>query len=164
MSIKCVNTIFLSLIELPNKLNYDNLFRNFSHWEMINNFMKMKEKKQTLSQMCCFFSILYIRIYTAQPTGIGWGDFKICWLHLFRGVRLLLSNKCLGYDIKVSGGEAPVMLELWEMQSTPSLPLLPGLLWLVRIPSMDQIEIFNHFIDLKWFNVCKQMIDGKLHY
>ena len=23
----------------------------------------------------------------------------------------------------------PVMLELWGMQSTPSLPLLPGLLW-----------------------------------
>ena len=33
------------------------------------------------------------------------------------------------YDIKQSDGEAPVMLELWGMQSIPSLPLLPGLLW-----------------------------------
>ena len=30
---------------------------------------------------------------------------------------------------KQSDGEVPVMLELWEMQSTPSLPLLPGPLW-----------------------------------
>ena len=34
-------------------------------------------------------------------------------------------NKCPGYD-KQSDGEAPVMLELWGMWSTPSLPLLPG--------------------------------------
>ena len=34
-----------------------------------------------------------------------------------------------GYDTKQSHGEIPVILELWEMQSTPSLPLLPGSLW-----------------------------------
>ena len=32
-------------------------------------------------------------------------------------------------NIKQPDGEAPVMLELWGMQSTPSLPLLPGPLW-----------------------------------
>ena len=31
-----------------------------------------------------------------------------------------------GYDIKQSDGEVPVMLELWGMQSTSSLPSLPG--------------------------------------
>ena len=36
-------------------------------------------------------------------------------------------NKCSGYDTKLSDSENPV-LELWEMWSTPSLPLLPGLL------------------------------------
>ena len=35
-------------------------------------------------------------------------------------------NECSGYDSKQSDGEVPVMLELWGMQSTPSLPLLPG--------------------------------------
>ena len=30
------------------------------------------------------------------------------------------------YDIKQSDGEVPVMLGLWGMRSTPSLPLLPG--------------------------------------
>ena len=35
-------------------------------------------------------------------------------------------NECPGYDIKQSDGEVPVMLELWTMRSTPSLPSLPG--------------------------------------
>ena len=38
-------------------------------------------------------------------------------------------NECPGYDAKQSDGEVPVMLGLWGMQSTPSLPLLSGPLW-----------------------------------
>ena len=43
-----------------------------------------------------------------------------------------------GYDTKQSDGEAPVMLELWEMRNTPSLlrpqgPLWPGLVALDRV-------------------------------
>ena len=34
-----------------------------------------------------------------------------------------------GYDTKQSDGEVPVMLGLWGIRSTPSLPLLPGPLW-----------------------------------
>ena len=34
--------------------------------------------------------------------------------------------KCLGYDSKLSDDEAPVMLKLWGMRSTPSLPSLTG--------------------------------------
>ena len=34
-----------------------------------------------------------------------------------------------GYDTKQSDSEVPVMLEVWGMQSTPSLPLLPGSFW-----------------------------------
>ena len=40
------------------------------------------------------------------------------------GVRTPSPNKCPGYDTKQSDGKVPVMLELWRMQSTPSLPLL----------------------------------------
>ena len=77
-----------------------------------------------------------------------WGC-RIPRLHLCRGVRLScphpLPNECPGYDIKQSDGEAPVMLELWGMRSTPSLPLLPCPLWPgVVAPdgvlSMGQIE------------------------
>ena len=51
-----------------------------------------------------------------------------------------------GYDIKQSDGEVPVLLELWGMRSTPSLPSLSGPLWprLIapdRVLSMCQIEL-----------------------
>ncbi len=39
-------------------------------------------------------------------------------------------NEYPGYDTKQSDGEVPVMLELWGMWRTPSLPLLPSNLWL----------------------------------
>ena len=38
-------------------------------------------------------------------------------------------NECSAYDTKQSDGEVPVMLGLWEMWSTPSLPLLLDPLW-----------------------------------
>ena len=38
-------------------------------------------------------------------------------------------DECPVYDTKQSDGEVPLMLELWGMRSTPSLPLLPGPLW-----------------------------------
>ena len=38
-------------------------------------------------------------------------------------------DECPGYDTKHSDGEVPVMLELWGMWSTFSLPLLPDPLW-----------------------------------
>ena len=71
--------------------------------------------------------------------------------------------------MKLSDGEAPV-LELWRMWNTPSFPLLPGLLIPgvvvpVRVPSMGQIEIFNHLLYLKHLTVCKKkMTDVKLNY
>ena len=55
---------------------------------------------------------------------VGWGC-KIHQLNLCRGVRHP-PNKCHAYDIKQSDNEAPVMQELWGIQSTLSLPLLPG--------------------------------------
>ena len=38
-------------------------------------------------------------------------------------------NECPGYDTNQSDGEAPLMLELWGIQSTHSLPSLPCPLW-----------------------------------
>ena len=56
--------------------------------------------------------------------------------------------ECPRYDTKQSNGEAPVMLELWGMQSTPSLssvpgPLGPGVIVPDRVLSMSQIELFD---------------------
>ena len=55
---------------------------------------------------------------------------------------------CAGYNIKQSDGGAPVILGLWRMRSTPSLPLLPGSLWTGmvaagRVLSMGRIELFD---------------------
>ena len=38
-------------------------------------------------------------------------------------------NECPGFDTKQSDAETSVILELWGMQSTPSLPSLPISLW-----------------------------------
>ena len=55
-------------------------------------------------------------------------------------------NECPGYYTKQSDGEVLVMLELWGMRSTPSLPSLPdrlspGLVAPDRVLSMGQIKI-----------------------
>ena len=58
------------------------------------------------------------------------------------------SNECPSYDTKQSDGEAPVILKLWEMRSTPSLPSLPGTFWRIvvapdRFLSMGQVKLFD---------------------
>ena len=48
-----------------------------------------------------------------------------------------------------------VRLQFWsfrECRIPNSLPFLPGLLWLVRVSSVSQIELFNHSLYLKPFN------------
>ena len=62
--------------------------------------------------------------------------------------------ECLAYDTKLSESDVPVMLKLWGMQSTPSLPSLPGPPWLGvvapdRVLSMGQIES-NCVLMLNW--------------
>ena len=58
------------------------------------------------------------------------------------------------YDTKQSDDMVPVMLDLWGMQSTPSLLSLPGPLWPKvvapnRVLSMGQIEL-NCILMLNW--------------
>ena len=57
-------------------------------------------------------------------------------------------NECPGYNTKQSDGEVSVMLGLWVMRSTLSLPSLPSLLCpgVVapdKVLSMGQIELFD---------------------
>ena len=76
----------------------------------------------------CFKPILLNSIehflYSFLNNLVNWGC-RIYRLHLCGGVRPS-PNESLGYDIKQSDDEAPVMLELWGMQSTLSMPLLPS--------------------------------------
>ena len=66
---------------------------------------------------------------------VGWG-YRIHRLLLCKGVRL--PQQVSWYDTKNFDGEFPVMLELWIMQSTPSLPLLPVQLW-SRVVAPDRV-------------------------
>ena len=66
-------------------------------------------------------------------------------------------NECPGYDTKQSDGEVPAMLELWEMWSTPLLPLLPGALWpRVVAPDMGPIYGLNRIklCFFHWSDFC----------
>ena len=72
---------------------------------------------------------------------VSWGD-RIHQLLLCRGVRRPPSNECPGYNPKKSDGEVPVILELWGMQSTPLLPLLPGPLW-PGVVALDKGPIYG---------------------
>ena len=101
---------------------------------------------------------IYLSIYLSIPSPFG-KVCRICRLHLCRGVRTPL-NESPEYDLKLSDGEAPVLLELWRMWSTPSASSPPGPLWPgvtvpVRVPSMGQIELFNHLLYWKTFNSGK---------
>ena len=76
---------------------------------------------------------------------VGWGC-TIHGLHLCREVKpstMSVLDMTLNFLMEP---HVPLMLELWEIQSTTSLPTLPGPLWLGvlapdRVLSMGQIEL-----------------------
>ena len=87
-----------------------------------------------------------------QGCPLVWGC-RIHRLHLCRGLKKT-SNDCPGNDTKTNNGEVPVMLELWEMRSTPLFLSLPDQLWSeVVVPhgiqSMGQIKL-NCVLTLSW--------------
>ena len=89
---------------------------------------------------------IYIYIYI-HVSPVDWSN-RIHRLQLYREVKVPPLNKQPGYDIKQSDGEVLVILELEGMQSTPSLPSLPGPLWLEvealdSVLSLGQIELLD---------------------
>ena len=90
---------------------------------------------------------------------MGVVEYRGCCICInFAGGKTPLSV-CSGYDTKPFDGETPV-LELWDIRSTPSLPLPPDQLWTgvgvpVRVPSMGQTEPLNSLLYLKQFNCVK---------
>ena len=88
--------------------------------------------EQDNQSLIAFFGLHWLkRLLNKHPNlicPVGWGC-RIHRLLLCRGVRRPSLNECPGYDIKKSEFEVPVLLELWEMRSIPSLPSLPGPLW-----------------------------------
>ena len=104
----------------------------------------------TLLFKCCTFmnEIITLWMVGCLVLTVIKGDFQrlyypVDWdcriqLLLCRGVRPPPHNECPRYDTKQSDGEVLVMLELWGMGSTPSLPSLPGPFW-PRVVAPDRI-------------------------
>ena len=85
---------------------------------------------------------------------------------LYRG-RTPPHQRVSWYDAKQSDDEVPVMLELWGMLNTLSLPLFPGQLWprVVapdRALSKSQIEL-NYVLMLNWIAWNRSVLACKLH-
>ena len=78
---------------------------------------------------------------------VGW-DSRIHRLVLCRGVRF--PNEFLRYDTKQSDADVPVLLELWGMQGTLSLPSLPGPLC-PRVVAPDKGPIYGLNRIKPWF-------------
>ena len=99
-----------------------------------------------------------------SPRGpVGWG-WRIHQLNLCGGVRP--HQRVSWHDTEQSDGEVPVMLELWGMQNTPSLPSLPGPLWprLVapdRFLSTGQLEL-NCVLMFNWIAWNRRVLIFKL--
>ena len=126
-----------------------------------------------LSKHVCMYVCMYVSICASIysllreeqmcPCPVDWGH-RICRLLLCRRVRS--PKECPSYDIKQSDGEVPVMLKLWGMQGTPSLPSFPGPLWLGvaapdRVLSMSQIEL-NRVLILNWIAWNRTVLRFKL--
>ena len=92
--------------------------------------------------------------FTKMVSPVSWGC-RIRQLHLCRGANPP-PHECSKYDIKQSDDEAPI-LEIWGMQNTSSLPLLPSPLW-PRVVSPDMLLCTGQIEQ----TVCKQMADVKL--
>ena len=82
-----------------------------------------------------------------QLSTVDW-DFRIHRQHHCRVGTPPPHNECIGYDIKQSEGEVPVMLELYGMWTTPSLLSLPGPFWFGgiahdKVLSIGHIKVFD---------------------
>ena len=85
--------------------------------------------------------VMAVLIYStfSRALELGWGvfvEYTDCRVRPH-------PNECPGYNSKQSDDEDPVLLELWEMQSSPPLRLLPSPRVVVpnRVLSMCQMEL-----------------------
>ena len=97
---------------------------------------------------------------------VSWGC-RICHMLLSWGVTPP-PQRVSWYDTKQSDNEVLVMLELWVIRSTPSLPSLPGPLWpRVVAPEKGPIYALNRTKLISWvycFFAFKLCIYAKLNY
>ena len=110
----------------------------------------------------------YYPILFLQQVGcpVSWGC-RIHWRHHCWGQDP--PPKCvLDMTLNKNDGEVPIMQEVWGMQSTSSLPLLPDPLWAGvvapdRVLSMGQIEL-NCVLMLNWIDWNRSVLKFMLNW
>ena len=116
----------------------------------------------SLSLSLCIYIYIYMHLYLYMNAIFPhWMAFvfrnQTCLVG--RGVRTHPTNECPRYDTKRYHGQALIMLELWGMRSTPSLPSHPGL----QVLCMGWIEL-NGVLMLNWIAWNKIIFDIKTVY
>ena len=99
---------------------------------------------------------IYISITSSHMNSRNTINFSscICWLE----IHVQTTWIAIGTFFYITMTLSHLIVELWRIWSTCSLPLLLGSFWSrVVDSSMDQIELFNHLI------MCKQITDVKLN-
>ena len=119
---------------------------SYSHFfQGINtSFLKFFDRFERIRSY--FFHCAGLSVHHLFNGPVDW-DCRIRRLHIHRGERPLHPT-CPGYGTKPSDSEAS-HLNLWEMWSSPPLPLLQFQSDSSRIPSIGQMKLFS---DL---TVCK---------
>ena len=113
---------------------------------------KIAYKLFTLNHICIsiYLNGYFISI-SKWPSRLGAVEYTNC---ISAGWGQTHPNECPEYDTTQSDGVVPLILELWGIRSTPSLPSLTDPLWPWavapdRILSMNQIEL-NCILMLNW--------------
>ena len=95
-----------------------------------------------------------IVIIVFEPQASYYVHFQTKTLKVDRGYRMYRPhfctgvrhhpNECPGYDIKPYDGEAPA-LEIWEIQNTHLVSLIPGSLW-------PEVVAPDKFLSMRWID------------
>ena len=133
---------------MPLTLNWPNFPYSIKNICFYNNLSMIPFTNDI--RTCVFNLSTIVSDILWQNCPVGWGC-RTHRLHTCSGVKPHQRISRI-YDSKQPDGEVPVILDLWGMQSTsslPSLPCLPGVVKPDRILSMGQKEL-NCVLMLHW--------------
>ena len=131
----------ISLLSRLNILKDHKIYHSLSFYACVYLHYCKKKKKKKKALFFSFMCVVTLIVLPQFSWPVGWGC-KIHWLHLCRGVNPPPTSVL---DMTLNN-----LMELSRMQSTPSLPSLPGpVVAPDRVLSMGQIEL-NGILMLNW--------------
>ena len=117
----------------------NNMIAKLAYYEAEVQFFKHYAMETILRMFCSVFFLLAYFLLFFFLTPVSWAVEYTSYTSA-EGYDSLQS---VSYDTKQSDAEAPVILELWGMQSILSLPTLPVVVAPDSVLSVGQIELFD---------------------